>query len=53
MLQDNRESWVAALKKDLHKPAFETDFNEAMMVLNEAHHAYNELSTWVKPEKVS
>ena len=52
MVQDNRESFVAALKKDLHKPAFETDLAEVMFVLNEARHAYNELSTWVKPEQV-
>merc|ERR1711942_573850 len=52
MLQDNRELWLDALKKDLHKPAFETDLTELMFTLNEAKHAYNELDSWMKPEKV-
>ena len=52
MLQDNRDLFVAALQKDLHKPAFETDVAEMMMTLNEAAHACNELATWMEPEKV-
>jgi len=52
MLEDNRDLFVAALQKDLHKPSFETDVAEMMMIINEASHACNELASWMEPEKV-
>ena len=53
MLEDNRDLFVAALQKDLHKPSFETDVAEMMMIVNEASHACNELASWMEPEKVN
>ena len=52
MLQDNRDLFVAAMQKDLHKPGFETDLAEMMMTLNDAAEACNELGSWMEPEKV-
>ena len=52
MLEDNKELWMSALRKDLHKPAFESELCEIMFTLNEARHAHNELASWMKPEKV-
>ena len=52
MLDDNKDLWSAALMKDLHKPAFESELCEIMFTINEARHAHNELASWMKPEKV-
>lgn len=53
MLDDNKDLWSAALMKDLHKPAFESELCEIMFTINEARHAHNELASWMKPEKVT
>uniref|UniRef100_A0A8C6XYW6 Aldehyde dehydrogenase n=1 Tax=Naja naja TaxID=35670 RepID=A0A8C6XYW6_NAJNA len=42
-----------ALCEDLHKPCFETELTEILMVRNELANALNNLSCWMKDEKVN
>ncbi|XP_026521146.1 aldehyde dehydrogenase family 3 member B1-like [Notechis scutatus] len=41
-----------ALCADLHKPCFETEFTEVLLVRNELANALNNLSYWMKDENV-
>ncbi|ETE72723.1 Aldehyde dehydrogenase family 3 member B1, partial [Ophiophagus hannah] len=42
-----------ALCEDLHKPCFETELTEILLVRNELANALNNLSCWMKDEKVN
>jgi len=52
-VHDNEAQIMAALHKDLHKPAFEVFISEIALVLDEVGHAIKHLEKWMKPEKVS
>ncbi|XP_076609634.1 aldehyde dehydrogenase family 3 member B1 [Chaetodon auriga] len=53
MIKDNEELILNALHKDLAKPKFEAILSEVDIVINEAHYAINNLSSWMKPEYAS
>ena len=48
----NQQRIIQAIEADLHKPKFETILTEVNVVLQEIHHALDEIDTWVKPQKV-
>uniref|UniRef100_A0A8D3ARG3 Aldehyde dehydrogenase n=1 Tax=Scophthalmus maximus TaxID=52904 RepID=A0A8D3ARG3_SCOMX len=52
MLEEHECDFVDALRRDLHKPRFETIVSELMLVKNEALHATNNLKKWMQPQPV-
>ncbi|XP_053384468.1 aldehyde dehydrogenase, dimeric NADP-preferring-like isoform X7 [Mercenaria mercenaria] len=52
LLDDNRERLSDALKKDLNKSRFESCLMEVDFVRNDLINTLNNLTEWVKPEKV-
>ncbi|KAF7661985.1 hypothetical protein LDENG_00248770 [Lucifuga dentata] len=44
--------WFKTLRRDLHKPRFETVLSELVLVKNEALHAINNLKKWMQPQHV-
>uniref|UniRef100_A0A665TV59 Aldehyde dehydrogenase n=1 Tax=Echeneis naucrates TaxID=173247 RepID=A0A665TV59_ECHNA len=52
MVEEHECDFVDALRKDLHKPRFETVVSELMLVKNEAFHATNNLKKWMQPQYV-
>ncbi|KAF9265110.1 NAD-aldehyde dehydrogenase [Marasmius fiardii PR-910] len=51
MLKDNAERIENALKQDLGRPPFESQFLEISGSLTETKHTYSNIDKWVKPEK--
>ncbi|KAI5286707.1 hypothetical protein KEM54_006575 [Ascosphaera aggregata] len=51
-LKDREEKFLAAAKKDLNKPAYETLLTEYLFVLNEIIFVCDNLKKWMKPEKL-
>jgi len=51
MLEDNRQSWKDALRKDMGRCDFEAELCELVPVVAEATSTHNELRDWAKPEK--
>ncbi|KAL0069664.1 Hexadecenal dehydrogenase [Marasmius tenuissimus] len=51
MMKDNAERFEEALKADLGRPPFESQFFEIASSLTEVKHTYTHLDKWVKPEK--
>ncbi|KAJ2900979.1 aldehyde dehydrogenase [Zalerion maritima] len=52
-IKDNTELLLAALNKDLRKPAFESLLTEVDWCLQDCLHAIKHLSSWAKDEKYS
>ncbi|KAK3101984.1 hypothetical protein FSP39_007827 [Pinctada imbricata] len=52
LLDENRDAIVNALREDLHKPKFEANLSEIDYCRNDLIDTMNNLSTWMKPEKV-
>uniref|UniRef100_A0A670YUI9 Aldehyde dehydrogenase domain-containing protein n=1 Tax=Pseudonaja textilis TaxID=8673 RepID=A0A670YUI9_PSETE len=52
-LEERQADIQHALCEDLHKPCFETEFTEILLVRNELANALNNLSCWMKDEKVN
>lgn len=52
MIEENKEAWFDALRKDLRKPKLEAELCEVMFTQNEIRHAHSNLSSWMKPEHV-
>ncbi|KAM8960284.1 aldehyde dehydrogenase family 3 member B1-like [Pelodytes ibericus] len=52
MLESHEVEFVEALKKDMHRPRFETILSELTTVKNEAIYAINNLDKWMQPEPV-
>ncbi|XP_053374701.1 aldehyde dehydrogenase, dimeric NADP-preferring-like isoform X2 [Mercenaria mercenaria] len=52
LLDDNRDRLSEALEKDLRKNKFESNLMEVGPIRNEVIYALNNLTDWVKPEKV-
>ncbi|XP_075875658.1 aldehyde dehydrogenase family 3 member B1 isoform X2 [Nelusetta ayraudi] len=52
MLEEHECDFVDALRRDLHKPRFETVVSELILVKNEAMHAINNLKKWMHPQHV-
>ncbi|KAI5306191.1 hypothetical protein KEM55_008686, partial [Ascosphaera atra] len=51
-LKDREEKFLAAIKKDLNKSAYETLLTEFVFALNEIIFVTDNLKKWVKPEKL-
>lgn len=51
-LTDNAERFQEALKADLGRPVFESNFLEIFPVTTEATLAYKRVESWAKPESV-
>ncbi|KAI5303671.1 40S ribosomal protein S12, partial [Ascosphaera pollenicola] len=51
-LKDREEKFLAAVKKDLNKSAYETLLTEFLFVLNDIIYASDNLKKWAKPEKL-
>ncbi|GFR91173.1 aldehyde dehydrogenase [Elysia marginata] len=52
LIEENSEKLCAALQEDLHKHKGESVITELSLCKNDAIHAINHLSEWIKPEKV-
>ncbi|KAL3841735.1 hypothetical protein ACJMK2_019840 [Sinanodonta woodiana] len=52
MLEENRDKFYEALKKDLNKSIMEASMTEVNFCRNDLVYCMNNLSEWVKPEKV-
>ncbi|XP_026521112.1 aldehyde dehydrogenase family 3 member B1-like [Notechis scutatus] len=52
-LEERQADIQHALCEDLHKPCFETELTEILLVRNELANALNNLSYWMKDEKVN
>nr|XP_006010406.2 PREDICTED: aldehyde dehydrogenase family 3 member B1 [Latimeria chalumnae] len=53
LLEKNEDAILEALKKDLHKPKFESMISEISFTINEALHAINNIRTWMEPSHVN
>ncbi|KAK3792234.1 hypothetical protein RRG08_035989 [Elysia crispata] len=53
LIEENSEKLCAALQADLHKHKSEAFITELALCKNDAIHAINHLSEWMKPEKVA
>ncbi|XP_071397015.1 aldehyde dehydrogenase family 3 member B1 [Centroberyx affinis] len=53
LVKDNEQLILDALHKDLAKPKFEAILSEVDMVINELHHAIDNLRSWMRPDYVS
>ncbi|KII83226.1 hypothetical protein PLICRDRAFT_58530 [Plicaturopsis crispa FD-325 SS-3] len=51
LVQDNAQAFEDSLHKDLGRPALETRLVDIGASIHEALYAYNNVSTWAKPEK--
>ena len=53
VITDNEAEIIAALKQDLHKPAFESFTSEISLLYAEIDDALKNLKKWMKPKRVS
>jgi acyl-CoA reductase-like NAD-dependent aldehyde dehydrogenase len=51
LLTENRKDFIDALKKDLGRPTFETEFAEMQAMINDCVEAVDHLDKWAAPEK--
>lgn len=52
LIEENSDKLCAALQEDLHKHKAESFITELSLCKNDAIHAINQLSEWMKPNKV-
>ncbi|XP_071482132.1 aldehyde dehydrogenase family 3 member A2-like [Diadema antillarum] len=52
MMRERRQDFIDALRKDLRKPAFETDGFEILLAENEAVQFLDQVEEWTQPQKV-
>ncbi|KAM8975170.1 aldehyde dehydrogenase family 3 member B1 [Pelodytes ibericus] len=53
LIEENKAEMYECLKKDLHKPQFESEISELSLVRSEVNLAINSLDSWMKDEHVS